>query len=135
MDLTIEEQSRDGVTLLRMKGRLIVGQPVGLFRETIQRLVESKAERVVLDLGQVDYIDSTGLGQVVIGFTSIQRAGGALKLLNLNRRNIELLVLTKLSTVFEIYDEEQEAVNSYFPNREVRKFDILSFVQQQKQTS
>lgn len=134
MDLSIEEQGRDGVTLLRMKGRLIVGQPVGLFRETIQRLIESQEMRVVLDLGQVDYIDSTGLGQVVIGFTSVQRAGGALKLLNLNRRNIELLVLTKLSTVFEIYDDEQEAVNSYFPNREVRKFDILTFVQQQKQT-
>lgn len=133
MDLSIEEQAKDGVTLLRMKGRMTVGQPVSLFRETIQRLIESKDTRVVLDLAQVDYIDSTGLGQVVIGFTSMQRAGGALKLLNLNRRNIELLILTKLSTVFEIYDEEQEAVNSFFPNREVRKFDILTFVQQNRQ--
>lgn len=130
--LSIEEQIRDGVTLLRLKGRLIVGQPVALMRETIQRLVAAETKLLVLDLVDVDYIDSTGLGQVVIGFTTVQRAGGALKLLNLNRRNVELLILTKLSTVFEIFDDEQEAVNSFFPNREVRKFDILAFVQQQK---
>jgi anti-sigma B factor antagonist len=132
MDLTFTESQRDGIDILRLSGRLIVGQPVGELRDRLKQMAEQGRTKVVLDLENVDYIDSTGLGQVVIGFTSLQRAGGSLKLLNLNRRNVELLVLTKLSTVFELYDDEQEAVNSFFPNREVRKFDILNFVQQQK---
>jgi anti-sigma B factor antagonist len=69
----------------------------------------------------------------VISYTSLKKAGGALKLLKLSRRNIELLVLTKLTTVFEIFDDEQDAVNSFFPNRQIRKFDILSFVKQQNE--
>jgi anti-sigma B factor antagonist len=81
----------------------------------------------------VDYVDSTGLGGLVISFTTLRKSGGALKLLNLSRRNIELLVLTKLTTVFEIFDDEQEAVNSFFPNRKIRKFDILSFVREQNE--
>jgi anti-sigma B factor antagonist len=132
MDLTFTEFQRDGIDILRLSGRLIVGQAVGELRDRLKQMAEQGRTKVVLDLENVDYIDSTGLGQVVIGFTSLQRAGGSLKLLNLNRRNVELLVLTKLSTVFELYDDEQEAVNSFFPNREVRKFDILNFVQQQK---
>jgi anti-sigma B factor antagonist len=82
---------------------------------------------------EVDYIDSTGLGGLVISFTTLKKGGGALKLLNLSRRNIELLILTKLSTVFEIYDDEQDAVNSFFPNRKIKKFDILNFVRQQNE--
>ena len=80
----------------------------------------------------MDYIDSTGLGALVICFTTLRKAGGELKLLNLSRRNIELLVLTKLTTVFEIFSDEQDAVNSFFPDREIRRFDILEFVQKGK---
>jgi anti-sigma B factor antagonist len=79
----------------------------------------------------VDYIDSTGLGTLVICFTTLCKAGGKLALLNLSRRNIELLVYTKLATVFEIFADEQEAVNSFFPDRAIRRFDILDFVQQE----
>jgi anti-sigma B factor antagonist len=68
---------------------------------------------------------------MVICFTAMRKAGGALKLLNLTRRNIELIVLTKLETVFEVFDDEQQAINSFFPNREIRRFDILQFIQQQ----
>jgi anti-sigma B factor antagonist len=89
--------------------------------------------RVILNLEHVDYIDSTGLGSMVICFTTLQKAGGSLKLLKLNRRNIELLLLTKLSTVFEIFGDEQDAVNSFFPEREIKRFDILSFVQQERE--
>ena len=86
----------------------------------------------MLNLADVDYIDSTGLGTLVICFTSLQKGKGSLRLCNLNKRNLELLVLTKLSTVFELYNDEQDAVNSFFPNREIKRFDILSFVQQQQ---
>ena len=80
----------------------------------------------------MDYIDSTGLGGLVISYTTLKKAGGALKILNLSKRNVELLILTKLTTVFELFMDEQDAVNSFFPNRQIRKFDILSFVQQEK---
>jgi anti-sigma B factor antagonist len=64
----------------------------------------------------------------------VKKPGGALKILNLSKRNVELLVLTKLTTVFELFVDEQDAVNSFFPDRQIRKFDILSFVQQQGNT-
>jgi anti-sigma B factor antagonist len=64
--------------------------------------------------------------------TSLRKHGGNMKLLNLNRRNIELLVMTKLATVFEIFNDEQDAVNSYYPDRKIKSFDILDFVQQMK---
>jgi hypothetical protein len=69
---------------------------------------------------------------MVICFTSLKKAGGALKLVNPNKRNVELLLLTKLHTIFEVFADEQDAVNSFFPDREIRRFDILSFVQQEK---
>jgi anti-sigma B factor antagonist len=85
-----------------------------------------------LDLSAVDYIDSMGLGSLVKCFTSVKKAGGALKLLSLNKRNVELLLLTKLHTIFEVFGEEEDAVNSFFPDRVVKRFDILNFVQQQE---
>ena len=88
----------------------------------------------MLDLAGVDFIDSTGLGALVIGFTTMRKGGGMLKLLNLNRRNIELLILTKLTAVFELFTDEQDAINSFFPDREVKKFDILNFVRKIKET-
>ena len=68
----------------------------------------------------------------MICFTSLKKAGGALKLVNPNKRNVELLLLTKLHTIFEVFNEEQDAVNSFFPDREIKHFDILSFVQAEK---
>ena len=83
----------------------------------------------MLELSDVDYIDSTGLGALVICATSLRKAGGNVKLVNLNRRNIELLVMTKLATVFEIFTDEQDAISSYYPDRKIKTFDILDFVQ------
>ena len=69
----------------------------------------------------------------MVGFTSLQKQGGKLKLENVNRRNIELLLFTKLTTIFELFDDETDAVNSFFPDRVVRRFDILSFVKGQSE--
>ncbi|HYP12605.1 MAG TPA: STAS domain-containing protein [Bryobacteraceae bacterium] len=132
MTLDIEEREREGIVLLDLKGRLVVGEPVASLREKIRELADSGRVNMVLNLEQVDYIDSTGLGGLVISFTTIKKAGGALKVLKLSKRNIELLVLTKLTTVFEVFEDEQDAVNSFFPNREIKKFDILAFVQEQE---
>jgi anti-sigma B factor antagonist len=102
-------------------------------RDNVTAHIAEGKTNIVLNLHDVDFIDSTGLGSMVICFTSLQKNGGTLKLENLNRRNIELLVLTKLSTVFQVFDEEQQAINSFFPERKIRHFDILNFVKQQKE--
>ncbi len=132
MKVHIGQREHEGVVLLDLNGRLVAGENVAALREKISELVTSGKVNAVLNLQHVDYIDSSGLGAMVMCFTSIRRAEGKLKLLNLTRRNVELLVLTKLETVFEVFDEEQQAINSFFPNREIRRFDILSFIQQQK---
>ena len=87
----------------------------------------------MIDLKDVDYIDSSGLGTLVYSFSTFRKQGGMLKLLNLSRRNIELMLLTKLETVFEVHNDERSAVDSFFPDRESRKFDILEFLREQKQ--
>ena len=133
MSMDIEQREREGIVILDLKGRLVVGEPIASVRERIRELCESGRSNIILNLEDVDYIDSTGLGGLVISYTTLKKAGGALKVLNLTKRNIELLVLTKLSTVFEVFNDEQDAVNSFFPNREIKKFDILAFVQQQNE--
>jgi anti-sigma B factor antagonist len=133
MNLDIHKREKEGVTILDLKGRLIVGEPSVRLREKLGEQTAQGVRKVILNMDGVEYIDSTGLGSMVICYTSLQKAGGTMKLLNLTRRNIELLVLTKLSTVFEIFAGEQDAVNSFFPEREIKHFDILSFVQQQKE--
>jgi len=81
---------------------------------------------------RIDFIDSSGLGTMVMCQTRLQKINGVAKLAYLNRRNLELLLLTKIDTIFEVFDDETEAVNSFFPEREIRRFDILAFVQQLK---
>jgi anti-sigma B factor antagonist len=130
--LDIQRREREGIAILDLNGRLIVGEPCTILRDKVTEEVAGGVTNIILDLKQVDFIDSTGLGSMVICYTTLQKAKGKLKLQNLNRRNIELLLLTKLSTVFELFNEEQQAVNSFFPEREIKHFDILSFVKEQK---
>ncbi len=131
MSLDIRESSREGVAILALKGRLTVGESSAV-RDKINALIAAGSINVILNLEHVEYIDSTGLGAMVICFTSLKKAGGALKLVNPNKRNVELLLLTKLHTIFEVFSDEQDAVNSFFPDREIRPFDILKFVQAEK---
>src|SRR5271170_2889751 len=131
MSLDIRESSREGVDILSLKGRLTVGE-ASTVREKVSAVSAAGRFNVLLNLEHVEYIDSTGLGAMVICFTSLKKAGGALKLVNPNKRNVELLLLTKLHTIFEVFADEQDAVNSFFPDREIRHFDILQFVQTEK---
>ena len=134
MNFDIRKNEKEGIVILDLKGRLIVGEPSVRLREAINQEVGHSRSRIILNLQEVDYIDSTGLGSMVICYTTLQKSGGTLKLLKLNKRNIELLLLTKLSTIFEIFGDEQDAINSFFPEREIKRFDILSFVQQQEES-
>jgi anti-sigma B factor antagonist len=130
MALEIAESVREDVVILTLNGRLTLGES-NIVREQINQLAAAGKHNIVVDLGGVEYIDSTGLGILVICFTSLKKLGGALKLVNPNKRNVELLLLTKLHTVFEVFNEVQDAVNSFFPDRQIKHFDILNFVQQQ----
>lgn len=131
MSLEIQRREHEGVVIFDLKGRLTVGEASNL-REKVNECVKEGKNKIILNLEDVDYIDSTGLGGMVICFTTVKKSGGALKLLNLTKRNIELIVLTKLHTVFEVFSDEQDAVNSFFPNREIKRFDILNFIRQQQ---
>ena len=132
MSLDIQQREHEGIVILDLKSRITVGPEASALREKVASVTAAGSKNIILNLAHVDYIDSTGLGALVMCATSQRKTGGALKLLNLNRRNIELLVMTKLTTVFETFNDEQDAVNSFFPDRKLNTFDILSFVQQMK---
>jgi len=132
MSLDIQRREHEGIVILDLKGRITVGPESTALREKVATVTAAGSKNIILNLAHVDYIDSTGLGALVMSATSQRKAGGALKLLNLNRRNIELLVMTKLATVFDLFTDEQDAVNSFFPDRAIKTFDILSFVEQMK---
>jgi anti-anti-sigma factor len=129
MNLEIHETNREGIAVLSLKGRLTVGES-GAIRQRINDCAAIGRVNVILDLTDIDYVDSTGLGTMVICFTTLKKQGGALKLVNPNKRNVELLLLTKLHTVFQVFTEVQDAVNSFFPGREIKRFDILQFVKE-----
>ena len=133
MSLDIHERDREGIAILDLDGRLTVGNEMATYREAMKILIDAGKRSIILNMAKVDYVDSTGLGALVMTYTTLNKAGGKIKLLNLTRRSIELLVMTKLTTIFEVFDEEQNAVNSFFPDREIKHFDILSFVQHMKE--
>ena len=129
--MEIKERQLEGIRILDLKGSLVAGEPCQMLRNQATANMESKP-RVVLNLSEVDYIDSSGLGMLVNCFSTLERGGGGMRILSPSERDMELMVLTKLATVFQVFNDEQEAVNSFFPDREIKKFDILSFVQEQR---
>jgi anti-sigma B factor antagonist len=132
MALDIQQHEREGVVVLAMKGRITVGKEATGLRDKVAELTAAGDKNLVFNLGGVDFIDSTGLGALVMCVTTMRKNGGNVKLVNLNKRNIELLVMTRLATAFEIFADEQDAVNSFFPDRKIKTFDILDFVQKIK---
>ncbi len=127
MSLEIHESAREDIVILTLKGRVTMEESE-ILREHVQKVIAPDHARVILDLTHVDFVDSTGLGGMVICYTSVKRMDGALKLVNPNKRNIELLALTKLHTIFEVFVDLQDAVNSFFPDRVIKRFDVLAFV-------
>jgi anti-sigma B factor antagonist len=101
------------VTVLDAAGRITLGEGASAFRNAIRDLVASGKKKVLLNLGEVSYIDSSGIGELVSGFTTVTNSGGQLKLVGLSKRVKDLLQITKLYTVFEVFDDETEAVRSF----------------------
>jgi anti-sigma B factor antagonist len=111
--MQIDERVVDGVTILDLKGKMTLGEGDELLKDKINSLIQQDRKKLLLNLEGVPYIDSAGLGEIVRTYTTVSRQGGKLKLLNLTKRIQDLLSITKLLTVFETYDSEQEAIGSF----------------------
>lgn len=101
------------VTVVDLSGRITLGDGSALLRKTIRGLLEDRREKIVLNLADVDYIDSSGIGELVSGYSAVRSQGGELKLLQLTKRVRDLLQITKLYTVFEVYNDEPAALRSF----------------------
>jgi len=101
------------VTVVDLSGRIVLGDGSALLRKTIRGLLQDQRKAIVLNLADVDYIDSSGIGELVSGFTAVKNQGGDLKLLHLTKKVHDLLQLTKLYTVFDVYTDESTAVRSF----------------------
>jgi anti-sigma B factor antagonist len=113
MALQIIEKETSGVMVLALAGRITLGEESNQLRTKIKDILGQGMKRLVLDLGNVSYIDSAGLGTLVAGYTSAQSQGASMKLANLTKRFREQLYITKLVTVFEVYDSVDAAVKSF----------------------
>ena len=111
--MKIDERTVGEVTVLDMQGKLLISEGDELLRDKINNLVESGKTKILLNLGDVPYMDSAGLGEVVRCYTTVSRKNGKLKLVNLTKRLRDLLSITKLLTVFETYEDEGEAIQSF----------------------
>ena len=112
-ELNINERQAGDVTVLDMSGKITIGEGSVALRTAIRRLLEEGKKRILLNLAGVSYIDSSGIGELVSSFTAINKEGGQLKLLNLTQKIQDLLTITKLLTVFDVYDSEADALNSF----------------------
>jgi len=111
--MTITERKSGDVIVLDVDGKILLGEGDVQMKRKIDELIERKENKLLLNLANVPYMDSGGLGEIVRSYTTVRRAGGELKLLNATKRISDLLTITKLITVFEIYEEEGEAVKSF----------------------
>jgi anti-sigma B factor antagonist len=101
------------ITLVDLSGRIALGEGSALLRKTVRDILDSGRVKIILNLGDVNYIDSSGIGELVSGFTAVRNRGGELKLLNLTKKIHDLLQITKLFTVFDVYSDESAAVSSF----------------------
>ena len=113
MDIKIEERVIGHVTILDIVGKLTIDEAAGRLKDKINSLVGQQRTHIIANLGKVPYIDSGGLGELVASYGSVTKANGAMKLLNVNSRNHNLLSITRLLTLFESFDSEAEAVRSF----------------------
>ena len=113
MDLRATYRDAGVVTVVDISGRITLGEGSALLRKTIRELLDDKRTKIVLNLADVNYIDSSGIGELVSAFTAVKKAGGDMKLLHLTKKVHDLLQLTKLFTVFDVYSDEATALGSY----------------------
>jgi anti-sigma B factor antagonist len=103
----------DGITILDLSGRITLGEGSVTLRDAVHDVLAKGSKKILLNLENISYIDSSGIGELVSGFTSVRNAGGELKLLNLTKKVHDLLQITKLYTVFDIWDNEASAISAF----------------------
>jgi anti-sigma B factor antagonist len=111
--MQISERTTGDVVILDVKGRITLGDGDELLKDKVNQLVGQGKKKIVLNLADVPYVDSAGLGEIVRTYTTVSRQGGSLKLLNLTKRISDLLAITKLLTVFETFESEDDAIKSF----------------------
>ncbi len=133
MSLNIAQHESEGIVILDLKGPLTLGKEDSELRDSLAALCQSGKLNIILNLADVSNIDSTGLGTLVFALARLRKAGGKLALLNVNRKHLKLFLLTRLALAFEFFVDEQDAVNSFFPDRELKHFDVLEFVERERE--
>lgn len=113
MSVKLNVRQVGGVSVVDVSGRITLGEGSSALRDALRDLVGKGQNKILLNLGDVSYIDSSGIGELVSGFTSVTNSGGTLKLLNLTKRVQDLLQITKLYTVFDVHDNEAHAIASF----------------------
>jgi len=111
--MKIATRQLDGITVLDLGGRITLGEGSVQLREAVRDLLAKGQKKIVLNLGDVSYMDSSGMGELVTAYTSAKNQGGELKLVNLTKKIEDLMQITKLATVFDIYDDEAKAIASF----------------------
>ncbi len=129
MSLQMLHRKKEGIEILDLKGSLTLGQEDLDFRECLDRLLQSESIRVALNLDDLRELDSTGLATLLFAREQLRKAGGNLAIFNLHQSHIELLVDEQLETAFEVFQAEQDAIDSFFPGRKVKAYDVLEFVE------
>jgi len=113
MSMKVATRQVDGITILDLSGRITLGEGSVTLRDAVHDVLAKGSKKILLNLENISYIDSSGIGELVSGFTSVRNAGGELKLLNLTKKVHDLLQITKLYTVFDIWDNEASAISAF----------------------
>ena len=113
MSMKFKTREVDGVTILDLNGRITLGEGSGTLRDAVREIVGKGSNKILLNLADVSYVDSSGLGELVSAYTAVKNSGGELKLVNLTKKVSDLLVITKLATVFDVKEDETSAVASF----------------------
>jgi anti-sigma B factor antagonist len=133
MDLQLNRREKEGASIIDLRGRLVIGESEARLRESVGLLARKGADNVILNFAEVTEIDEDGLDSLDLCRAMVRRSGGRLKLLNLRNIRINSSELIRLFEQFETFEDEQEAINSCFPGRAIRHFDVLKYVEEQEE--
>jgi anti-sigma B factor antagonist len=111
--MKIGKRKKDGVLILDLEGKILIGEGIDDLRNAINNSIKENETKLILNFDRVPYLDSTGLGEVVRSYTSVKKEGGTVKIINLTQKVQDLLSVTKLITVFEVFEEEDKAIASF----------------------
>ena len=130
MHLEIQQREKEGITILDLKGRVVLGREDLSLRERLLSLLANGIRNVILNLKEVTHIDTAGVGTLVLCTERFRAAGGRIVLVNLSPAQVSIANILKLDSELDIYPDELDAINSFFPDRAVRHYDILELVEE-----